>query len=70
MTSVMACNSFGMQLAQFDSEVEQSYFLTAAKSILPNTTYWLAGDDIIIDGIWRWAPEDALINIKLEWSVC
>ncbi len=69
MTSVMACTSFGMQLARFDSEVEQSYFLTAAKSILPNNTYWLAGNDIIIDGIWRWASDDTLINMKLGWAV-
>ncbi len=58
-----------MQLAKFDSEAEQSYFLETMKSTFPEgKIIWLAGNDIVNEGTWRWANNNDLVNINLAWG--
>lgn len=69
MEAVSACNSFGMQLAKFDSEAEQTYLISILrKNHNDINDFWLAGNDIVDEGIWKWAPDDIPVNIKLNWG--
>lgn len=58
-----------MQLAKFDSEAEQTYFMSILDSDFEEIKiFWLAGNDIVKEGIWKWAANDVPINIKLDWA--
>jgi hypothetical protein len=59
-----------MQLARFDSAEEQKNFLSILKArndpSLKNC--WLAGNDIVDHGVWKWDPNNIPINFELAWG--
>jgi hypothetical protein len=55
-----------MRLARFDTDGEQEYLTETLKD--PTGLYWVAGNDIVDEGTWRWAPDDSPIHVNLTWN--
>jgi hypothetical protein len=70
MQAASACHTFGMQLARFDSAAEQNHLIAALKGGYGATYFWLAGNDIEYEGIWKWAPDDTptATGFHLAWK--
>ncbi len=67
--AVSICHAFGMQLARFDTEAEQAHVLLTVRNYYSRyTQMWLAGNDIVNEGIWKWAPDDSPIHVPLAWG--
>ncbi len=66
--AVYICHAFGMQLARFDTKAEQAHILLILKNYSQYKKVWLAGNDIINEGIWKWAPDNSPINVPLAWG--
>jgi hypothetical protein len=64
--AVAICHSFGMRLARFDTDGEQEYLIETVKH--PIESHWVAGNDIVDEGTWRWAPDDSPIHVNLTWN--
>jgi hypothetical protein len=55
-----------MRLARFDTNGEQEYLIKTVKNPIEN--HWVAGNDIVDEGTWRWAPNDSPIDVNLSWN--
>jgi hypothetical protein len=67
--AMYTCNTMDMKLARFDSNEEQAHILSIiGNSYNEVSPIWLAGNDVLKEGNWRWAPEDSPVHVNLRWS--